>query len=259
MSNLATAVDAARPARRDADAAERADEPEGAVPVRRRDRRGLRRHQGRAVAGDGARARRPGLGSPRHHLQHHRPRRGSQAARADPDPQHAQRNRLRTHRPVSGAVGVDRRAAASPTTTSRSCRRPTAMRSTASAARAERLAEAICRRSCRSGWRRLGQANVRALSVTTAARPASRSSGIRTRAGEMARDLSALAEDLLMSGAYDDAAHRDAGDAVPRRGAEGHRRATRAGAALDPARRIAGACARRRRCSPTWTRTAGRR
>ena len=203
MSNLATAARAARSARRHAGDAERG-RPGRASPVVAGIAGGVRRREGRAAAGDRAGARRPGVGSPRHHLQHDRARRGSQAARPDADAQHAERDRLRQGRASSRRSGPRWRNCWSPTTTSRSSPRRTAPRSTASAGAPSAWRRSTCRRSCPSGWTASARRTSARLSVTllidlfTLEQDAA-------RAGEMAPDLSALAEDLLMSGAYDDA------------------------------------------------------
>jgi hypothetical protein len=70
--------------------------------------------------------------------------------------------------------------------------------------RAERLAGGELPPELPEWLESLGQASVRALSVTMLLDLFSMERD-PDRAGEMARDLSALAEDLLMSGAYDDA------------------------------------------------------
>ena len=76
--------------------------------------------QGRAAAGDGAGARRTGVGPARHDLQHHRARRGSQAARADADARPCSARPTSASRHSSRRSGRRWRSCSSPTTTSRS-------------------------------------------------------------------------------------------------------------------------------------------
>ena len=182
----------------------------------------VRRCESRPAARHRAGHRRKGVGSTRHHLQYDRARRRSEAAGAHHDAQPAERNRLRQGRTIPRRSGRRWKSCSSPTTTSRSSRKPTGRRLTAWARAPSGWRPSICPRSSgvddepRTGQR---PRPVRA-DADRSARP---SKPTPKRADEIAADMEALAEDLLMSGAYDDAERRDRRAVGARCDAERHR------------------------------------
>ena len=99
--------------------------------------------------------------------------------------------------------------------------------------RAERMAAADLPPELPEWLDSLGQDNVRAPVGHAADRPAHARARRGARRRKLRRDMAALAEDLLMSGAYDDALTVTAGAARARADAEGASAATPAAQALD--------------------------